>query len=350
MEVIAVDFVKFFLLFIMNDFLKLINVDINSMSGSEHKFVYSSVSDLEVNDFNNNIFLLDKNEDETIQKVMYYFLRELDVQTSQRFKLLKRRLIEQVKISYYIYICNLRTVEYLLNEPSIITIPKICHYIFEPLKYTELPESWKNNYEQCKDHNPDYSFKIWNLKDVENLISHKYKEYLPLFLNLPYKISQIDYARFFILHHEGGIYLDFDNVVNGSLDLLIRNVDALFVHGINNLVNNSTMATIPNNKLFENFMKNTAEFTKKIENSLTFQEEVLNISGPGMISTVLSSDILSKCHEDYRNLSKFIPTDINRVRFLPIYYTQCSSNLTNSNLRNPLNKLLFYHTYDCSWV
>jgi len=62
--------------------------------------------------------------------------------------------------------------------------------------------------------NPEYNTTLWSGNDIEEFIAKEYSWFLSTYKNYPYRISQTDAARFFILHHYGGVYLDLDTECN----------------------------------------------------------------------------------------------------------------------------------------
>ena len=88
------------------------------------------------------------------------------------------------------------------------------HQIFWSFKGKELSEipNFKLNVDEtisfCKVHN--YEYKLWDLKDCENLIEKEFPEYLQLWNDFRYDIQRCDFIRYCILYKYGGLYLDCD--------------------------------------------------------------------------------------------------------------------------------------------
>jgi mannosyltransferase OCH1-like enzyme len=72
--------------------------------------------------------------------------------------------------------------------------------------------------EFCKEHNYDY--KMWSLKDCEELIVEKYPEYIPVWTEFRYPIQKADFIRYLILYEFGGWYVDCDVYPIQDLNLL----------------------------------------------------------------------------------------------------------------------------------
>lgn len=91
-------------------------------------------------------------------------------------------------------------------------IPKVIHYCWFGKK--EKPEIVKKCIKSWKKHLPDYKIIEWN---EENFNVEKF-----LFSKQAYNVGNYafvsDYVRVYALYHHGGIYLDTDTEILGSLD------------------------------------------------------------------------------------------------------------------------------------
>lgn len=86
----------------------------------------------------------------------------------------------------------------------------IVHQIFG-LFGDEMPEIFKMQQKKTKKwaQKNGYIYKLWDKKKCLNLIS-KYPEFLDMYMNTRTEVMKVDIARFLILYHEGGVYLDMD--------------------------------------------------------------------------------------------------------------------------------------------
>ena len=64
-------------------------------------------------------------------------------------------------------------------------------------------QSWREHF--C-----DHHYRFWHDADIDDLIQQQYPTYWPMYRDFPLTIMRIDFARFCILHHCGGIYADMD--------------------------------------------------------------------------------------------------------------------------------------------
>lgn len=112
-------------------------------------------------------------------------------------------------------------------------IPKIIHFFWHqgesllPDKNYEVVQAWREM-------NPGYSVVVHDNKSVSQLIRSRYPKFRDLYMSLDSDMEpdenkarylrqkQCDLARLFIIHQNGGIYLDCDLVPKSSLDEFFR--------------------------------------------------------------------------------------------------------------------------------
>merc|ERR1719410_1991268 len=63
---------------------------------------------------------------------------------------------------------------------------------------------------------------LWSEDMIESLIVHKYKELLTLYHSYSHFIMRVDLAKYIILHHYGGFYVDMDSVCKKSFEGLAK--------------------------------------------------------------------------------------------------------------------------------
>ena len=148
----------------------------------------------------------------------------------------------------------------------------IIHQVFWKFKDKELSEIpvFKKNVQRtkqfCKQHN--YEYKMWDLKDSEELIVEKYPEYICLWSEFRFDIQRCDFIRYLILHEYGGWYVDCDVYPIQNLDSIFQNnCDVGFANevvkecfttwsdDIHRLPYNAVMYSSKNNPLFIEIMK-----------------------------------------------------------------------------------------------
>ena len=90
--------------------------------------------------------------------------------------------------------------------------PKIIHQVWLGYDYSNPPEAWQNATMLSRNNNPDYTYRQWSAGDVIQLLEASYAWFLPTYHSYPYNIERADAARYFIIQHYGGIYLDMDEI------------------------------------------------------------------------------------------------------------------------------------------
>ncbi len=103
---------------------------------------------------------------------------------------------KQIKESYDAYVNN---IEYD-SEPR---IPKIIHQIWIG---SPLPKKYRNWQKSWKKHHPDWEYKLWTDKDIEEfgLVNKHWYDKTPNYG------QKADIARYEILYRLGGVYVDMD--------------------------------------------------------------------------------------------------------------------------------------------
>jgi len=107
-------------------------------------------------------------------------------------------------------------------------IPKFIHQIYgifdDGVDLNDIPVFKKNTEltkKYCLENN--YGYKLWSLKDCEELLCEDYPEYIDLWNEFRHKIQRADFIRYLILHKFGGFYVDCDVFPMGNLDDLLNN-------------------------------------------------------------------------------------------------------------------------------
>ena len=99
--------------------------------------------------------------------------------------------------------------------PPTSSIPKIIH---QQWKNNEIPpkfQKWRNQWLHLFPQ-PEYTHMLWTDTNGRELIQNHYPWFLETYDGYKHNINRADAARYFILHHYGGIYadLDYEPVIN----------------------------------------------------------------------------------------------------------------------------------------
>ena len=135
-------------------------------------------------------------------------------------------------------------------------IPKIIHQIFWNFKGKELDEIdvFRQSVDETKRYCDEYKYeyRMWNLKECEELICDKYPQYIDLWTEFRYPIQRCDFIRYLILHSYGGWYIDCDVYPIQSLHT-IADAKQIFTSWNNDKDKkpyNAVMGSVKNNPLF----------------------------------------------------------------------------------------------------
>lgn len=128
------------------------------------------------------------------------------------------------------------------------TIPPIIHFIWYQDLYethpevTSIPHDGSQAPRFCTEKNPGFTVNIWNETAARALLEKDYSWFLPTYDGYRHPIQRIDAAKYFILWHYGGIYMDLDVACRKSLVPLIE-FPAWFPRASPLGVNNDVMAS-----------------------------------------------------------------------------------------------------------
>ena len=135
-------------------------------------------------------------------------------------------------------------------------IPKTIHQIFWNFKGKELDEIdvFRQSVDETKRYCSEYKYeyRMWDLKDCEELICDKYPQYIDLWTEFRYPIQRCDFIRYLILDSYGGWYIDCDVYPIQSLHT-IADAKQIFTSWNNDKdlkPYNAVMGSVKNNPLF----------------------------------------------------------------------------------------------------
>lgn len=96
-------------------------------------------------------------------------------------------------------------------------VPDYLHQIYYPIKSPDLSKRNRNKLQTWKDFHPGFKHVLWNETAVIELIKKDYPKLLPLYRSYGHWVQRIDVAKYVILYHYGGWYIDLDISCRGSL-------------------------------------------------------------------------------------------------------------------------------------
>ena len=91
-----------------------------------------------------------------------------------------------------------------------MAISKIIHHI-APKNKSRWHPMWEKCYPTWQQHFPNFEHKMWNDEEgIDDFVRETYPQYWQLYSDFPAHIMRIDFVRFCLLHHFGGVYADMD--------------------------------------------------------------------------------------------------------------------------------------------
>lgn len=92
-----------------------------------------------------------------------------------------------------------------------IKIPKIVHQVYFNVDRSDgLPFEYMKAISKMKSLNPDWEFKLYDLKDMYAYVKEYYPDIFPHFkrMNVKYGAAISDVFRYLVIYREGGVYFD----------------------------------------------------------------------------------------------------------------------------------------------
>jgi mannosyltransferase OCH1-like enzyme len=131
--------------------------------------------------------------------------------------------------------------------------------------------------EDNKKQNPDWEYKLWSDDDIIDWLGDKgLNEELDIFKSIAVGPAKADLFRMLILYHEGGFYMDLDNILALPIDdWLLPEAECMV--GMNGLrrVDFNICAAVPGNIYIENTLR---AIMKRLRDRL--EGSALSVTGP----------------------------------------------------------------------
>lgn len=97
------------------------------------------------------------------------------------------------------------------------TVPLIMHRMWRDDHIlddnnSELPANWTKAFTHCNEQyrKRNWTTILWTDESIRVFMNEHYPYFIPVYDSYPYNIQRIDAARYFILYHYGGGYMDLD--------------------------------------------------------------------------------------------------------------------------------------------
>jgi hypothetical protein len=100
-------------------------------------------------------------------------------------------------------------------------VPRLIHRMWKSDDPATLPAGWNSGYQSCVNSHPEgWQLRLWSDQALRDFIAAEYAWFLPEYDSYPRPIERVDAARYFVLYHYGGVYLDLDVGCARSLEPL----------------------------------------------------------------------------------------------------------------------------------
>ncbi len=150
--------------------------------------------------------------------------------------------------------------------------------------------------------NTNWTHKVWDKESIEELILNNYPQYFNLYNSCSILVQKLDIARYIILYHYGGCYMDMDMKIIKDFSELLDDTDEIVVSKTKHtFINNGILFSNINNKFWLDFLE---DIKPKI-NKFTFSK---------LISVNYSTGPL--------NFTKFIYINKYKIKILPYKYLE----------------------------
>jgi mannosyltransferase OCH1-like enzyme len=107
-------------------------------------------------------------------------------------------------------------------------VPPIIHQTYKTANLTKLPYLWQISHIKCQAMFPKYKHILWTDESARQFMKTHYPQHLANYDSYKYPIQRVDAARYFILYHYGGIYIDMDiECFNATLDAVRKQYAAV---------------------------------------------------------------------------------------------------------------------------
>jgi len=123
-------------------------------------------------------------------------------------------------------ILNLTTAVIQRDTANTTNVPLIMHRMWRDDSIidnnnNDLPTNWTTAFAHCQKiyHEKNWTTILWTDESLLSFIKKEYPSFLPVYESYPYNIQRVDAARYFILYHFGGVYLDLDIGCKSNRDL-----------------------------------------------------------------------------------------------------------------------------------
>lgn len=195
-------------------------------------------------------------------------------------------------------------------------IPKIIHQTFINQNCVDACPTLKKCQDIIKKLHPDFDYRFYNdSSDIHNYIKTNFHErYYEAFSKLPKKIMKLDFFRYFVMYHEGGMYADMDYFFRKPFNLLEESC-VLANEWNNTYIGNCLFASEPRHSFWKQVIDVLFEYEKNIIKIK--KKPVLRVSGPPFLTSQYNK--FNKKNIKLYDCSAFNPIEFDEIKKNIIY-------------------------------
>lgn len=97
--------------------------------------------------------------------------------------------------------------------------------IIQTWKDHNIPNKYSPFVKSVEKFKSNWNYMFFTDADIELFMNNYASEYKSVFDNFPHKIQKIDFFRYLVIYHFGGLYLDLDILLQTPLDNLLKDPD-----------------------------------------------------------------------------------------------------------------------------
>lgn len=182
-------------------------------------------------------------------------------------------------------------------------IPKIIHQIWLQGE-KNIPEDYPNYSESWKEKNPEFTYILWDDEMIKELINKTFPKFMDIYNNYPKLVQKVDSAKYIILYHYGGIYIDMDLECIKNLSGLVNKYNSpacecvllkcdmgmlsklFFYNTTNDIIQNCFAMSVPHFYLWHACVESMSNEDLNIAKYELLEKYIFRTTGPGLLTKV----------------------------------------------------------------
>ena len=181
-----------------------------------------------------------------------------------------------------------------------IQIPRLFHMVWFNFKDPSVAQYPSKKAAECQRtwfrKHPNWELKLWNDSSARTFIAEHYPWFLKTYDAYPLPIHRADAVRYFILHHFGGVYIDFDFECVRNIEDIFESTKSFYAgneplsnHGHESssptslFINNGWMASTPKSAFLKHVTAQLMPTFHSISKSEA-RQNVLGMAGPSFLT------------------------------------------------------------------